>query len=72
MASIWAGEASPPTASSPMVARRTAEWPTMNPALTPMRPSRRASHSPNDRHDQSSCCSDARGMPSTRAIMRAR
>ena len=61
-----------PTASSPMAARRSAEWPTRKPALTPMRPSKRPSQSPNEVHDQSRCSRAARGMPSTRAIMRAR
>ena len=39
-----------PTASSPMATRRSVEWPTRKPALTPTRPSSRPSHSPNAAH----------------------
>jgi hypothetical protein len=71
-ADTWASVASAPTASSPMTARRRVEWPTRKPALTPTAPSNRASHSPKDRHDQSRDASEASGIPSTRAIIRAR
>ena len=56
----------------PSPTRRTAEWPTRNPAFTATEPSSRPNHSPNEVHDQSRCSSAAMGMPSTRAIMRAR
>ena len=70
MAATWSGEATSPTAWSPMAARRRAEWPTKKPALTPMRPSRRASHSPNDVQLQSRPSWRARsGIPSTLAII---
>ena len=65
------GVAAPPTARSPMTSRRSVEWPTRNPAFTAMRPSKRPSHSPNEVQSQGSPArSAARGMPSTRAIIR--
>ena len=71
MASTSEAVASVPTARSPMTSRRSVEWPTRKPALTAIRPSRWASHSPNDPQSQGSpACSAARGIPSTRAIIR--
>ena len=72
MAWTWSAEATVPTASSPITERRTAEWPTRKPAFTPTEPSSRPSHSPKEVQDQSRHSRAARGMPSTRAIMRAR
>ena len=71
--SICSSVASPPTASSPIAASLSAECPTRKPALTAMRPSSRASQSPNDSHFQSSpALSASSGMPSTRASIRVR
>ncbi len=72
MACTCSSLAAVPTASSPITERRTAEWPTRNPAFTATDPSRRPSHSPKELHDQSRHSKAARGMPSTRAIIRAR
>ncbi len=72
MAAVCSSVAADPTAASPISERRTAEWPTRKPALTPMAPSSRPSQSPKEVHDQSSCSSDDSGIPSTRAIIRAR
>ena len=59
--------------ASPSTARRTAEWPTRNPALTPTAPSNRPNHSPKLVQSQDSPASSASsGIPSTRAIIRMR
>ena len=50
MADTCSAVASSPTAASPMARRRMVEWPARNPALTPIRPSSRSSHSPKLAH----------------------
>ena len=66
-----ASVASPPTARSPITRRRRVECPTRKPAFTAMRPSRRPSQSPKEPQSHGRPArSAARGMPSTRAIMR--
>ncbi len=63
MAATSVGDAGRWTASSPMTTRRSEECPTRNPALTPMPPSKRPSHSPNEPHDQSSGLEGGQGHP---------
>ncbi len=71
MASSWAGVGCPPTASAPMTYRLSAQCPTMNPALTAIRPSRASRYSRKLDQDQSTPSSRAlSAMPSTRAIIR--
>ncbi len=68
---ICSGVGWPPTASSPMTWRRRAQWPTMNPALTAIRPSSASRYSPKVDQVQSTPSSRAlRAMPSTLLIMR--
>ncbi len=59
--------------SSPITTRRMAEWPTMNPALMPSRPSISSKYSAVVvQFHGTPVRSDSSGMPSTRASMRIR
>ncbi|CAM5263276.1 hypothetical protein STANM309S_06326 [Streptomyces tanashiensis] len=61
----------PPTASAPITYRRRAQWPTMKPALTAIRPSRASRYSAKEDQLQSTPSSRAlRAMPSTFEIIR--
>jgi len=61
----------PPTASAPITYRRSAQCPTMKPALTAMRPSRASRYSPKPCQFQGAPSSRAtRDMPSTLDSMR--
>jgi len=71
MVSSWSGVGCPPTASGPITWRRSAQWPTMKPGLTAVRPSSAARYSPNEDHPQGTPCSSAASdMPSTLHIIR--
>ncbi len=70
IAAICSSVAGAWVASSPMTTRRMVEWPTWKPAFTARRPSMRDSHSPKVRQSHAGpASSDARGMPSTLAII---
>lgn len=69
--SSCSGVGCPPTASAPITYRRSAQCPTMKPALTAIRPSRASRYSPNEFHVQGAPSSSATSdMPSTLDIIR--
>ena len=71
MAAISASVATSSARAAPMTLRRSAQWPTKNPALTPRLPSRAPRYSPKvDQVHGTPRSSAVRGMPSTLAIMR--
>ena len=71
MVAISSAVASRSVASSPMTARRSAQWPTMVATFKPTLPSRRLRYSPKLLQSHTTPCSSASsGMPSTRTIMR--
>ncbi len=71
IAANCSGVARPPMASGPMTWRRRAQWPTMKPALTAVRPSSAARYSPKEDQPQGTPSSSAASdIPSTRHIIR--
>ena len=73
MACSSSGVASCPTERSPITTRRRALWPTRNPALGMSVPSMESRYSPKLRQSHGTpSCSEASGMPSTRASIRIR
>ena len=70
MAAISSSVATSSPRGAPMTLRRSAQWPTRNPALTPRRPSRASRYSAKlDQFQGTPFSRAARGMPSTLAII---